>query len=528
MTSLLALLAFTLCLPNVLPRPEPVANLQNHHPSSVGDHVRGGRLRQGRHGSHVSSRPLGVAKPRWQTPLVRSNKVGGKELLKPEEEKHGSHPSILLNQLDPAKQVIFLEKFSLLNPVQQAFAFNQFFSTAPDVQTFAINQFIELEADLLVRSVQAELDKVADANPDEIKHILDGAQPELKLDSAVVVKLPVGRVCRDQQWIDGWGVRTLHRDCETGVVYNININVSLNIGASTTGLPDVEDPVTISPGGGEGVPTTTGEDPSTVNPTTEIPPGVLCEETNETRECPDDWFTCPDGGGRCVPPCRWCDGTADCEGGGDERIPLQCDNPITEVFTEDPITECSGDGCVEEEDEDEGTSTMRSTTTMMTTTPSEDTQDVDDEGDVDSMTVVREVEIVPEDEGEEGSGESVEFGGESNAGREDNRAMLFQESSEFEENFGANNPAIVFQEEKIMLADEKGSQLGEFSSAVKAREPKSSLGRKEEYEKPSSASLLSSLLSSLYEEETRQKAEKSKSEEYVYVNHVSGSKQIYI
>ena len=101
---------------------------------------------------------------------------------KPEEE-HGSHPAILLNQLDPAKQVLFLEKFSLLNPVQQAFAFNQFFSTAPDVQTFAINQFLTLEADLLVRSVQAELEKVAKVNPDQVKNILDGAQPELKLSS---------------------------------------------------------------------------------------------------------------------------------------------------------------------------------------------------------------------------------------------------------------------------------------------------------------------------------------------------------
>ena len=232
MTSLLAPLAFALFLPGVLSRPEP--NLQNHHPRFVGHQLRGGSAWQGKHRSQVStkSRPLGVATPRWQTPLVRSNKVGGKP-----EEEHGSHPAILLNQLDPTKQVLFLEKFSLLNPVQQAFAFNQFFSTAPDVQTFAINQFITLEADLLVRSVQAEMEKMAEANPDEVKKILDGAQPELKLNSAVVVKLPIGRVCRDQQWIDGWGLRTLHRDCETGVVYNININVNVNIGTSTTGLP---------------------------------------------------------------------------------------------------------------------------------------------------------------------------------------------------------------------------------------------------------------------------------------------------
>ena len=320
MTPLLASLAFALFLPSVLFRPEP--NLQNHYPSSVGHQLRGGSLWHGKHGSHVStkSRPLGVATPRWQTPLVRSNKVGGRP-----EEEHGSHPAILLNQLDPANQVLFLEKFSLLNPVQQAFAFNQFFSTAPDVQTFAINQFITLEADLLVRSVQAEMEKMAEANPDEVKKILDGAQPELKLNSAVVVKLPIGRVCRDQQWVDGWGLRTLHRDCETGVVYNINVNV--NIVAS-----DVQDPVTISPGG-----TTTADaaDPSTVNPTTdptteiptedptidpsteiptedltidpsrEIPTEPPSEEDCEATdgECPLDWITCPEG--KCIPPCLW-------------------------------------------------------------------------------------------------------------------------------------------------------------------------------------------------------------------------------
>ena len=283
MTSLLASLTLSL----VLTRPVP--NLQNIHPSSAGD-----QLRQGKHGFHVSKKslPLGIATPRWQTPLVRSNKVGGKEVTKPEEE-NGSHPAILLNQLDPGIQVIFLEKFSLLNPVQQAFAYNQFFSTSPEVQIFAINQFIKLEADVLVRSVQAELEKVAESNPDEVKHIFDGAQPELKLSSAVVVKLPIGRVCRDHQWIDGWGMRTLYRDCETGVVYNININVNLNIGNSTTDLPDVKDPDTT---GTEVVPTTTTED--------------NCEEATEnTRECPSHWYTCPASKmsvqTQCVPPCRW-------------------------------------------------------------------------------------------------------------------------------------------------------------------------------------------------------------------------------
>ena len=91
-----------------------------------------------------------------------------------------------------------------------------------------------------------------------------------------------------------------------------------------------------------------------------------------------------------------------------------------------------------------------------------------------------------------------------------------------------DDPTIAVEEDKIVPADEEGSQFREFSSAFKAREPKSTLPTDENDEKPSSASLLSSLLSSLYKEETEQKADKSKSEEYVYVNHVSGSKQIYI
>ena len=91
-----------------------------------------------------------------------------------------------------------------------------------------------------------------------------------------------------------------------------------------------------------------------------------------------------------------------------------------------------------------------------------------------------------------------------------------------------DDPTIAFEEDEIVPADEEGSQFREFSFAFKAREPKSTLPTDEYNEKPSSASLLSTLLFSLYKEETQQKAEKSKSEEYVYVNHVSGSKQIYI
>ena len=69
---------------------------------------------------------------------------------------------------------------------------------------------------------------------------------------------------------------------------------------------------------------------------------------------------------------------------------------------------------------------------------------------------------------------------------------------------------------------------------MRSREPKfvlakfveeSELPQKKDQE-PSSASLLSSLLSSLYEEEKQRKAEELKLEEYVYINHQSRSRHI--
>ena len=112
---------------------------------------------------------------------------------------------------------------------------------------------------------------------------------------------------------------------------------------------------------------------------------------------------------------------------------------------------------------------------------------------------------------------------------------------------------VVFDEEEIVPVTEE-SQLeglhkfeGEFGSGfqnnqqeetdsnhMRSREPKfvlakfveeSELPQKKDQE-PSSASLLSSLLSSLYEEEKLRKAEELKSEEYVYINHQSRSRHI--
>ena len=290
MVSPLVLLGLTLCLPYVLSRPDPEANLFHPNPSSLvrqdnfylhstAQQQQHGTVQQG--GAQVPSntQQLGIARPIWQTPIVKSNKVGGRE----ETGTHyKSHPSILLNRLEPEKQLLFLEKFSLLNRYQQAFAFNMFFSVVPEVQIYAINQFIKLDAKQLVSSIQAEMNKVAKSNPDQVNLLLDddGAQPELKLNSALVVKLPIGRVCRDQQLVDGWGRRTLFRDCETGVVYNINVNVELNI---------------------DGKRTNTTVNSTTTETTTKAP----CEDVIDDSEvdCDPNWFTCP-GGNECVPRCR--------------------------------------------------------------------------------------------------------------------------------------------------------------------------------------------------------------------------------
>ena len=78
----------------------------------------------------------------------------------------------------------------------------------------------------------------------------------------------------------------------------------------------------------------------------------------------------------------------------------------------------------------------------------------------------------------------------------------------------------VFEDGAIPPIDEDT-----LRESTKARQPKNA-SDKDGVVRPSSASLLSDLLNSLYEEEKQQKAKKS--EEYVYVNHISGPKHIYI
>ena len=78
----------------------------------------------------------------------------------------------------------------------------------------------------------------------------------------------------------------------------------------------------------------------------------------------------------------------------------------------------------------------------------------------------------------------------------------------------------VFEDGAIPPIDEDT-----LRESTKARQPKNA-SDKDGVVRPSSASLLSDLLNSLYEEEKQQKAKNS--EEYVYVNHLSGPKHIYI
>ena len=330
-----------LCLPDVSSRPEPDAKS-----SVVTKLPRGGKSWQSsRRGSFGQNGPSNLQ--------VKSS--GGGQ-YKYTQNQNPSHPSILLNQLSPDKQVLFLEKFSLLNPAQQAFAYNQFFSTGPEVQNYAITQFIELDADLLVRSVQTELEKVAEAFPRELEIVLAGVKPQLKFNPDLIVSLPIGKVCHDQRWVDGAGVQTLYRDCESGFVYNINTNVHFKIKASTSSPPDVRDPITTASPSTVGpsitttnststrtTTTTTTTTTKTTTSTTGLPPvdppdygsgsdestedggipnvtTLIPEETTLRPSCiekvqsttasgecpggPAEWLKCGNGD-QCVPKCRW-------------------------------------------------------------------------------------------------------------------------------------------------------------------------------------------------------------------------------
>ena len=288
MASHLALLVFVLCLASVLSRPEPNANLVIPPRSTIG--VLWQQRKQGRYASSSNSHQLGIAKPSWSVPQVKSNKLGESELLKIEHS--GVYPHQVLSQLEPVEQVLFLNKFSLLDPAQQLFALEMFSRVDQSVKDYAISQFLKLQPDILIRSLQAEKDKVAQGNSKQVKYNLHKAQSELWHDSALFVKVPIGGI------------------------YNIKINIELNIDDFKADGPDIVQ--TTTPGPPLKTTTTTTTTTTTIRTTTlttsttttimVVPPREVCEdavptETIDTGMCPDDWLTCPDRG-KCVPQCR--------------------------------------------------------------------------------------------------------------------------------------------------------------------------------------------------------------------------------
>ena len=282
MASHLALLVFVLCLASVLSRPEPSANLVI--PPRRPLRVLWQQRKQGRYASSSNSHPLGIAKPSWRVPQVKSNKLGARELL--EIDHSEVYPHHLLSQLEPAEQVLFLNKFSLLDPAQQLFALEMFSRVEQSVKDYAISQFLELQPDILIRSLQAEKDKVAQGNSKQVKYNLHKAQPELWNDSALFVKVP----------IEG--------------IYNITINIELNIDDFKADGPDIVQTTTPDPPLKTTTTTTRTTTLTTSSTTTTmvVPPREVCEdavptETIDTGTCPDDWLTCPDRG-KCVPQCR--------------------------------------------------------------------------------------------------------------------------------------------------------------------------------------------------------------------------------
>ena len=287
MASHLALLVFVLCLASVLSRPEPSANLVI--PPRRPLRVLWQQRKQGRYASSSNSHPLGIAKPSWRVPQVKSNKLGARELL--EIDHSEVYPHHLLSQLEPAEQVLFLNKFSLLDQTQQLFALEMFSTVDQSVKDYAISQFLELQPDILISSLQAEKDKVAQRNSKQVKFNLHNAQSELWHDSALFVNVPIGGI------------------------YNIRINIELNIDDFKAGGPEIAQTTTPDPPLKTTTTTTTTTTIRTTTQTTSsttttmvVPPREVCEdavptETIDTGMCPDDWLTCPDRG-KCVPQCR--------------------------------------------------------------------------------------------------------------------------------------------------------------------------------------------------------------------------------
>ena len=206
-----------------------------------------------------------------------------------------------------------------------------------------------------------------------------------------------------------------------------------------------------------------------------------------------------------------CDGERDCSDGSDEiqRFPGDgCTQTNVTTVTPDPNSE-DGAGNESEgsgmEEEETTISTNNNATSATTTTET-------------IMTTITSVEVFGMEEAMEGDEEEVVFD-------EEEIVPVTEESQleglhKFEGEFGSGFQNNQEQEtvSKYMRSREPKFVLAKFVE-------ESDLPQKKDQE-PSSASLLSSLLSSLYEEEKQRKAEELKSEEYVYINHQSRSRHI--
>ena len=204
-----------------------------------------------------------------------------------------------------------------------------------------------------------------------------------------------------------------------------------------------------------------------------------------------------------------CDGERDCSDGSDEiqRFPGDgCTQTNVTTVTPDPNSE-DGAGNESEgsgmEEEETTISTNNNATSATTTTET-------------IMTTITSVEVFGMEEAMEGDEEEVVFDEEEIVPitEESQLEGLHQFEGEFGSGFHKNQ-----EEETHMRSREPKFVLAKFVEESELRE-------KMNQQEPSSASLLSSLLSSLYEEEKQRKAEELKSEEYVYINHQSRSRHI--
>ena len=187
------------------------------------------------------------------------------------------------------------------------------------------------------------------------------------------------------------------------------------------------------------------------------------------------------------------------EGGEDEQL-AECD---------DPITGCSGDGCVEVSGDgsDEMLPTDEPTTSTDSPTPMTDSPTSFTDPPLpstDAPTPSIDAETASTDASVPSTDPPITRS--TDIPTESTDAPM--EEEEIPVNVGEDDFTTVFEDGVIPPVDEETQE-----ELQKAREPKVvPISEGEEEVRPSSASLLSNLLASLYEEEKQQKSKKPKSE----------------